>query len=92
MVETVKTIKNPPAIMLPTAISVDGGYRSANAKNTLARAPRRKPKLTDNVSMEPEMKMKVKKKRRVSIDKEERERRERRREEEQRRRKRRRLT
>ena len=59
MVETaVKTIKNPPAIMLPTAISVDGGYRSANAKNTLARAPRRKPKLTDNVSMEPEMKMK----------------------------------
>ena len=50
--------------MLPTAISVDGGYRSANAKNTLARAPRRKPKLTDNVSMEPEMKMKVKKKRR----------------------------
>ena len=63
MVETVKTIKNPPAIMLPTAISVDGGYRSANAKNTLARAPRRKPKLTDNVSMEPEMKMKVKKKR-----------------------------
>ena len=65
--------------MLPTAIKVDGGYRSANAKNTLARAPRRKPKLTDNVSMEPETKMKTEERRRKKKKEEERRRKKRRR-------------